>query len=243
MPRRYNHKKSDAGLAMKTKSVSKRASSPIKLIGKESVNSCLNQKKSKTINVNSRKFSSASTYTTTAVAICGFLLSIFFHNPSFLQQKNINSVQSSSSNNNNNDGEKDDIAIFLDWFHQNGGFRSTAVTISKFVDFGGHGLLAKSDIKPYDILFKVPKSIIITSDKVKNDYFRLIRDKRENYSLSEIQRKESEYEHMETKIQNLLPNMASQDAIIAQRLMAECALGERSLFEPYLRMLPNQIPR
>ena len=148
-----------------------------------------------------------------------------------------------SNNGENNDGKKDDIAIFLDWFHQNGGFRSTAVTISKFVDFGGHGLLAKSDIKPYDILFKVPKSIIITSDKVKNDYFRLIRDKRENYSLSEIQRKESEYEHMETKIQNLLPNMASQDAIIAQRLMAECALGERSLFEPYLRMLPNQIPR
>eukprot|EP00592_Proboscia_alata_P007704 CAMPEP_0194356942 /NCGR_PEP_ID=MMETSP0174-20130528/4499_1 /TAXON_ID=216777 /ORGANISM="Proboscia alata, Strain PI-D3" /LENGTH=187 /DNA_ID=CAMNT_0039126753 /DNA_START=846 /DNA_END=1406 /DNA_ORIENTATION=+ len=37
--------------------------------------------------------------------------------------------------------------------------------------------------------------------------------------------------------------MASQDAIIAQRLMAECALGERSLFEPYLRILPIQIPR
>jgi hypothetical protein len=115
---------------------------------------------------------------------------------------------------------------FLNWIksQRNGAWISNSITIQHFTMYR-YGLVAKRNVKMNEPLFRIPSSIIQSSDKFKLQYSAIVPDFKEN-------------------IETLLGNFSSlerQDILLALHLMNECTQYDTSHYQPYLDMLPKQI--
>lgn len=115
---------------------------------------------------------------------------------------------------------------FINWIQtqRNGAWISNSVTIQHFTMYG-YGLVAKRNVKMNEPLFRIPSSIIQSSDTFKQQYTAMVPDFEENIEI-------------------LLGNFSSlerQDIFLALHLMNECTLYDTSHYQPYLDMLPKHI--
>lgn len=118
---------------------------------------------------------------------------------------------------------------FLNWItsQRNGAWISTSVSIQHF-NMYGYGLVAKRNVKMNESLFRIPYSIIQSSDNIKQEYINIVPD-------------------FEEKMDRLLGNfspLVRQDIVLALQLMKECTLDGKSYYQPYLDILPKDfVPR
>ena len=111
------------------------------------------------------------------------------------------------------------IPAFLDWFTSQGGYINPSVTLSPFPGYG-NGIRALTDVSQLEVIYEVPPSLIFTREKVIEHYSPLIDEE----FTRPLQR-----------------SPVSDDHVIALQLIVECSLGDKSIFKPYMDVLPKEV--
>ena len=127
------------------------------------------------------------------------------------------------------------VGALVGWFRENGGWMSDNLKLGTFSIGNGLSVVSDKDndqdvvIHEGDEVFRVPeklqinpRDVIAAWNKTSVEMMTLTKD---------------------TVKRNCRDKLAQQDIIIALQLMIECAMGEDSLWYPYLQMLPNHVPR
>jgi hypothetical protein len=125
--------------------------------------------------------------------------------------------------------------VLVSWFRKNGGWMSDNLKLDTFSIGNGLSVVSNGNddndvvINEGDEVFRVPeklqinpRDVIAAWNKTSVEMMILTKD---------------------TVKRNCRDKLAQQDIIIALQLMIECAMGEDSLWHPYLQMLPDYVPR
>ena len=155
------------------------------------------------------------------------------------------------------------IKVFLSWLRENGANISNSVTLSSFPEFGGYGLVAfrnevhdegkesknqhhsssSSSIAIHEMeeLFTIPSNIIITTRNILEEYHADgTRGTSSTVQIPNLQQRLS----LIFKSSNVHSTMVQQDIMIGLYLLQQDKLGPKSLFRPYLDILPTTtLPR
>ena len=128
-----------------------------------------------------------------------------------------------------------DAEALVSWFRENGGWMSDNLKLDTFSFGNGLSVVSNGNddndvvINEGDEVFRVPeklqinpRDVIAAWNKTSVEMMILTKD---------------------TVKRNCRDKLAQQDIIIALQLMIECAMGEDSLWHPYLQMLPDYVPR
>ena len=156
------------------------------------------------------------------------------------------------------------IKVFLSWLRENGANISNSVTLSSFPEFGGYGLVAISSNEVHDHdnvkesknqhhssssssiaihemeeLFTIPSNIIITTRNILEEY-HADGTRGSTVQIPNLQQRLQSI----FKSSNIHSTMVQQDIMIGLYLLQQDKLGPKSLFRPYLDILPTTtLPR
>ena len=127
----------------------------------------------------------------------------------------------------------DPKVAFQDWFRQQGGWMSPQLSlVTDNVHHHGNGLVVSfgGSLQRNDRILEIPKHLIFTPRKM------LDRSSGSSLTTTIMTAKEAIKRYIENPLEQ-------QDAQIALDLMLECSKGRKSLWYPYLQVLPTHVPR
>ena len=120
------------------------------------------------------------------------------------------------------------IDKLIKWVQGKGGYVSPSVTLDIFNE--GYGLKASAKVHEYDVLFRIPTSIVFSQENSIERYLTSVPHSTREQFIALLSTDSGD-------------SMVFQDWIIAMSLMIECSLGKQSEFHPYLDILPHEVPR
>mmetsp|Transcript_21116 Transcript_21116/g.44014 ORF Transcript_21116/g.44014 Transcript_21116/m.44014 type:complete len:898 (+) Transcript_21116:1-2694(+) len=111
------------------------------------------------------------------------------------------------------------LTKFINWFQEMGGTINPHVTIASF-DIFGNGLATTSTggVSEDEVLFKASSNMILTRPSIAKMY-----------------------RPYDSKVSQAIMNASDDNYAIATQFVVECAIGDKSKFEPYMNVLPKEV--
>jgi hypothetical protein len=121
---------------------------------------------------------------------------------------------------------------FVKWFQANGGWIHPRLSLVQVPSFGGWGLVSDLPLAAHTPVLRVPSGLILTRDRATRELLLLAQQRSSNNQPS----------HLESTLDQMEDVELIAVVLWTESCRGGSALAPSSFWEPYLRIIPDEIP-